>query len=144
MPVDVADMSCPKLLRPEACTGDVVRPQPVKYGGRFSPPSDLVKHSSCLRSCSRGDNDIGSELLDIFLSKSDGGGSFSSLAFTPPCRSSNPLIRDINFVQSNSPSANIFPVSCRVSAAVAPVRRVEGFFSPRVFDSGCPSSSGIL
>ncbi|CAI5463462.1 unnamed protein product [Closterium sp. Yama58-4] len=88
------------------------------------------------RSCGplKADPDVGRELLEILRKGDSLSGDFPVMS--PPNRSTNPIVNDNNFRRSSAFSSQMpaldYPrlETCKVSVAVAPKARIEGFFSP--------------
>ncbi|KAH8955561.1 hypothetical protein BDL97_08G145500 [Sphagnum fallax] len=125
--------------RGEGHEEEVICPKPRRATNISGPVTELMKPSRRCRSHStmRGEGDAGFEILDIFLSKG-GYNDTSSFACSPPyfcgsppSRSGNPLIHDVQFLHQRAQSVLSQQISsCGPSSYKAnPVVRVEGFAS---------------
>ncbi|KAJ7561900.1 hypothetical protein O6H91_03G046600 [Diphasiastrum complanatum] len=122
----------------EGSDEEVICPKPRRVAHMLYPCPDVLKIPRRPRShsVSRADADPGFEILDIFLSKGGLGESPISACSppyfcgSPPSRSSNPLIHDVQFIHQRftpSPSVLSQPNSCESSRGGKPLVRVEGF-----------------
>ncbi|CAM6109675.1 unnamed protein product [Calypogeia fissa] len=125
---------------------EVICPKPRRVTNVSCPPAEFLKTSRRRRSHSsqvRAEGEAGFEILDIFLSRSGFGDSSSFgcsppyFCGSPPSRSGNPLIHDVQFTHQRIPSAQSSLSSlvsqqksfCAASYGANPSVRVEGFVS---------------
>ncbi|CAK9217250.1 unnamed protein product [Sphagnum tenellum] len=136
--------------RGEGNEEEVICPKPRRATNVLGPATEFMKPSRRRQSHStvRTEGDAGFEILDIFLSK---GGYNDTSSFScsppyfcgsPPSRSGNPLIHDVQFLHQRAQSVLSQQISsCGPSSYKAnPVVRVEGFASS-ASDSRCRVSA---
>ncbi|KAJ7554706.1 hypothetical protein O6H91_05G005700 [Diphasiastrum complanatum] len=136
----------------EGSDEEVICPKPRRVAHVAYPIPDVLKvpRRSRSHSVTRADADAGFEILNIFFNKSGLGESPISgcsppyFCGSPPSRSSNPLVHDVEFVHQRftpSPSVLSQTNSCEASSRGGkPLVRVEGFtFSGA--DSRCSVSA---
>lgn len=125
-------------FRVEGSEEEVICPKPRRPSSMLCPVNDYLKPSRRRRSQApvRAEGDAGFELLDIFLSKGSCGdlSSFGCsppyFSGSPPSRSGNPLIHDVEFLQQRAQSVLSHHISRGPASFVGnPVVRVEGFAS---------------
>ncbi|KAJ7556383.1 hypothetical protein O6H91_05G080300 [Diphasiastrum complanatum] len=137
------DMSERRRLRSgfflNGADGEVICPKPRRLT-QIVPSTDCVQSSR--RHCSEvshADGDAGFEILDIFLSK---GGSLGCsppyFCGSPPNRSGNPLVHDVQFNHQRA-SPSCVPMQ-QASHRLSPSVRVEGFAISAV-ESRCSVSA---
>ncbi|KAH9553303.1 hypothetical protein CY35_08G001100 [Sphagnum magellanicum] len=118
---------------------EVICPKPRRATSVSGPVTEFMNPSRRRRSCTtvRGEGDAGFEILDIFLSKgvyNDASNFACSPPYfcgSPPSRSGNPLIHDIQFVHQRAQSVLSQQILSCVPSSYKPnpVVRVEGFAS---------------
>lgn len=126
-------------FRVEGNDEEVICPKPRRPTNISCPVNDFIKPSRRRRSQAtvRPEGDAGFELLDIFLSKggcgdiSNFGCSPPYFSGSPPSRSGNPLIHDVEFLQQRAQSVLSHHIASRGPPSFGgnPVVRVEGFAS---------------
>lgn len=126
-------------FRVEGSEEEVICPKPRRPTNIICPVNEFMKPSRRRRSQTtvRPEGEAGFEILDIFLSKG-GYGEISNFGCSPPyfCgsppnRSGNPLIHDVQFLHQRAQSVLSQQIaSCGPSSYGAnPAVRVEGFAS---------------
>lgn len=131
------------IIGKDVCHDQVICPKPLRMAVAPCTAKEIYRSRCRIQNQStlRCEGEPSYEILDIFLNKSGCGdqanvsSSLPHFCGSPPSRSANPLIHDVQFIQNGIRPSRPSPVivsqksSCGSSVGANPSVRIEGFAS---------------